>query len=128
MDLLLQTAKEVEAGILLVTERNYIPQNPNWVVSKDGNAAIYFDLNEIRLRCQAFSGNNFVAIHCETFLFVSIYISPNICLRDYNTVLNNLSDVLGNRTDKIIIGGDFNAKSQLWGALRTNGKGSLLAR
>ncbi|KMQ91209.1 gag-pol polyprotein [Lasius niger] len=46
-------------------------------------------------------------------------------LRDFNSILDDLSLALSNRVDKLIIGGDFNAKACLWGASHTDGRGRL---
>lgn len=56
-----------------------------------------------------------------------MYISPNIGLREYNGLLDKLTGTLGNRLDKIILSGDFNAKSWLWGSNVADGKGFLLS-
>jgi len=126
LDLLLQYTKETNIGILLVSEPNYVPVAPSWFSSKDGSAAIYCDAKITRMRCRlASQGTKYVAIHCEAYLIISIYISSNLGLRDYNASLDELSIALGNRTNLIILG-DFNAKSSLWGSAYTDGRGFLL--
>lgn len=96
--------------------------------SGDGKAAIYCDLNLLRMRCQlAKRGLRFVAIYCGPYLIVSTYVTPSIGLRDFNTFLDELSGALIDRADKIIIGGDFNAKSCLWGSRNNDRRGMLLS-
>lgn len=69
LDLLIHQARESGSGLLLVTEPNYIPNSETWFASRDGHAAIFVDLNLIRLRCQlAKIGSNFVIIHCGPYL------------------------------------------------------------
>lgn len=58
-------------------------------------------------------------------MFVSVYISSNLGLPDFNAVLDELSGALSNRVDKLIIGGDFNSKASLWGSRQTNSRGRL---
>lgn len=61
-------------------------------------------------------------------MFISTYISPNIGLREFNVFLDELSEAISSRVDKIICEGDFNAKASLWGASSTDGRGLLLTR
>lgn len=61
-------------------------------------------------------------------MIVSIYAPPSLNLIAFNAVLDELSGVLAYRTNKIIIGGDFNAKASLWGMNFTDRKGLNLSR
>ncbi|KMQ91114.1 gag-pol polyprotein [Lasius niger] len=89
--------------------------------SANGKAAIFCDLNLIRIKCRlAKQGRRYVAVYCGPYLMVSVYVSPSLDLRDFNTTLDKLSDVFS-RVDKLIIGGDFNAKFCLWGSQLTDG-------
>lgn len=102
---------------MLISEPNFIPDSINWFGSTDGDAAIFVDYNYTKLHCNiANSSEKFVAINCGDYLIVAAYISPNLGLREFNDDLNKLTNVLGNRMDKLIIGGDFNVKARLWGS------------
>ncbi|KMQ84870.1 reverse transcriptase, partial [Lasius niger] len=128
LDLLIQHAKETDVGVLLVSEPYSVPGSDNWFASRDGLAAIYCDANFTRRRCLLVKqGRNFVAVGCGDYLFISVYVSPRLGLRDFNSILDEISLVLSNRVDKLVIGGDFNAKACLWGALRTDGRGRLIS-
>ncbi|KMQ88053.1 reverse transcriptase, partial [Lasius niger] len=117
------------AGLLLLSEPAPIMSSENWYVSRDKKAAIYCYFDFLGLRCcLAMRGDRFVATHCGPYLVISTYISPNIGMREYNSYLDELSDALSSRVDKIILAGDFNAKASLWGSQVTNGKGLLLTR
>lgn len=121
LDLLIHHAKELGVSMLLVSEPNVIPGSNNWFASANGKAAIFCDLNLIRIKCRlAKQGRRYVAVYCGPYLMVSVYVSPSLDLRDFNTTLDKLSDVFS-RVDKLIIGGDFNAKSCLWGSQLTDG-------
>lgn len=99
---------------MLILEPNYIPNTDNWFTSKDRNAAIFIDLNNIKMRCQVVKkGSRFIALQCGIYLVVSAYVPPSLGLREFNGFLDELSDALQYRTDKIILGGDFNAKANL---------------
>lgn len=83
LDLLIQYAREMDVGILLVSEPNAVPSSDNWFSSKDGNAAIFCDPNCTRRRCQLIKqGLNFVAVCCGTYLIMSVYIFPRLGLKD----------------------------------------------
>lgn len=129
LDLLVHSARESDTGLLLVSEPNYVPDSPGWYASNDCGAAIFVDLNKVRIRCSlAVRGSRFVAINCGAYLIVSVYIPPSIGLTDYNVLLEELSGVLSTRTVKIILAGDFNAKASAWGARAIDQRGLLLTR
>lgn len=127
--MLLHQAKELGAGLLLISKPCIIAPSHNWLVSQDGNSAMYFNMNFLNLRCRlAKQGNRFVAIYCDSYLILSTYVSPNIGLREYNTFLDELSGVLSSRVERVIVAGDFNAKASLWGSRITNNRGLLVTR
>lgn len=129
LDLLLHYAKETETGILLISEPNYIPDTSNWFASKNSKAAIFVDPNHARSNCEiAKIGSCFVAIYYGQFLLISIYAPPNLDLRWFNNTLDELSEAISHRVNKVIIGGDFNAKACLWGSNVTDKRGLLLTR
>ncbi|CAL1685118.1 unnamed protein product [Lasius platythorax] len=118
----------MDVGLLIISEPNVVPTSDNWFASRDGHAAIFCDIDRLRMRCRlAKQGTEYVAVCCGPYLIISIYISPSIGLPNFNAVLDDLSDAFSNRADRIIIGGDFNAKSYLWGSLYTDSRGRLLA-
>ncbi|KMQ89977.1 reverse transcriptase [Lasius niger] len=72
LDLLLHQAKELDAGILIVSEPCNIMPSDKWMISLDGGSAIYFDPNLIKLKCRLLSrGDRFVAAQCGPYLFIS---------------------------------------------------------
>lgn len=128
LDLLLQQAKELRVGLLAISEPNNVPDAPNWFSSLDRGAAVFVDSNLTKLRCTlAHKGDKYVAVNCGPYLVVSLYISPNVGLREYNALLDELSATLASRLDKVILCGDFNAKSRLWGSGMTDARGFLLS-
>ncbi|XP_070162482.1 uncharacterized protein [Polyergus mexicanus] len=129
LDLLLHQAREYGAGLLLISELNRTSNNDNWFISPEGNAAVFVDPQRIKFRCSlAGVGTNFVAISCGPYFVVSVYVPPSLRLREFNSVLDEISVVLSSRSNKIIIAGDFNAKANLWGASANDGRGLLLTR
>lgn len=129
LDLLMHQAKELGAGLILISEPCNIPTADNWYVSRDNSSAIYVDANFNNLRCRlAKQGDRSIAIHCGPYLVISTYISPNLGLREYDNFLNELSGIMSSRADKVIIAGDFNAKASLWGSSITNSRGLQVTR
>lgn len=126
LDLLLHHAREMGAWGW-ITEPNYIPAVPGWFASRDGGAAVYCDtrLTEMQVKL-ANQGIKHVAVFCGTYMFISVYISPSLGLHEFNKSLDELSDTVGSRSEKIVLGGDFNAKARLWGSRVTDSRGFLL--
>lgn len=73
LDLLMHQARELDAGILLISEHCNIAPSDKWFISLDDGSAIYFDPNFINFRCRrAIRGDKFVAAFCGPFLFISV--------------------------------------------------------
>ncbi|XP_050452136.1 uncharacterized protein LOC126851840 [Cataglyphis hispanica] len=132
LDLLLHYGKETEAGILLISESNYVSITENWFASKDNKAAIFVDPTHARANCEvAFVGSRFIELNYGPYLLISIYAPPSLDLRSFNSLLDELSESISHRVNKIIIGGDFNyylTKARLWGAGSTDKRGLNLTR
>lgn len=129
LDLLVHHAKETEVNVLLISEPNYIPTTTNWYASKNNKAPIYIDPSRLKFNCKVIrAGSQFIAIHYGPYLVVSIYAPPSLKLREFNNLLDELSEALSHRVSKIILGGDFNSKSSLWGSNITDRRGVLLSR
>lgn len=75
LDLLINKARECDAGILLVSEPNHIPDSDNWFGSRDRGSAIFIDPSRVKYRsCLAKEGSEFVAAYCGPFfLFLFTY-------------------------------------------------------
>lgn len=128
LDLLIHQTKEMCVGLLLVSEPNKVPDAPNWYTSQDCSAAIYIDGSRLKFRSiLAHKGSRFIAVNCGPYLIIFVYIPPSIGLHEYNMLLDEITSILGNRMNKIILGGDFNAKSPLWGPTNLDGRGLLLS-
>lgn len=57
---------------------------------------------------------------------MSCYISPSIDNEAVLEILDETGDTIKRRDSPIIVGGDFNAASTMWGSRRTNTRGNLL--
>lgn len=96
--------------------------------SKNGRAAWLCRQDGLHGRCSlVIRGDYSVAIKYRDMHLISCYISPNIRLSKYLEALDELEDIIrasGKR--RIIICGDFNAKSLLWGSRTLDSRGSYL--
>ncbi|XP_076660711.1 uncharacterized protein LOC143364090 [Halictus rubicundus] len=127
--LLMQTAIDLNANIVLIAEPLFNPGN--WIYSKKGTAAIWTcDLKgKKRLEDGDVIDEDFVAIKINKETYISIYLSPNMSTDEYAYRLSILSEFISKERRKgrsICVGGDFNAKSPSWGSKEQNDKGSIL--
>ncbi|XP_072759886.1 uncharacterized protein [Anoplolepis gracilipes] len=123
-DILTQHIIEMGVTICAISEpvQNLYP--PNWFVSMDGRSAILWRLDKSFGSCRLVSRKEqLVVVSVGDLYFLSCYISLNSNREASNKMMEEIIRQLGNR---VVICGDFNAKSPLWGSLYTNYRGSLL--
>lgn len=127
-DILSQHMLEMEIGICTIAEPVQIPKSASWAGSKNGKAAIRWNPSKVgRSGTIVDTGEGYVAVCFGTVIVMSCYISPNISREEYLEFLDELDAALRNRKfHKIVVCGDFNAKSVLWGSSRTDSRGALL--
>lgn len=63
----------------------------------------------------------------DNLLVICVYISPNVSDETYGACLQDIQDTMAGKGECIILGGDFNAKSPLWGSPLEDRRGTLLA-
>ncbi|XP_033359992.1 uncharacterized protein LOC117238901 [Bombus vosnesenskii] len=91
-----------------------------WVTQFNGRAP-----NETLL----YRKDGLVGIGVGDILCFSGYCFPNIKIEEYRTVINKLASVIRkgvSRSKKVIVVGDFNAKSTCWGGQTTDKRGRIL--
>lgn len=120
---------ETGAGLCCVSEPWTVPEEDvRWFASDNGRAAIVVNPNALLGVCvMAKVATNFVAVRYRRLHVVSVYLSPNVGIGDFEELLVDLGDFLRTINGEVIIGGDFNAKSTMWGGARTDRRGALLA-
>lgn len=122
-DLMLQYMRENKIGIALVSEPNRIPRG-NWVGDASGLAPIYWGVGETFALVRR--GKGYVAIENGNHVLVSTYCSPNVDKEDLKELLEDIeNNILISNRRRVIIGGDFNARSKLWDK-KYNIKGRIL--
>ncbi|KMQ85987.1 reverse transcriptase [Lasius niger] len=102
--------------------------SPQWYTSKNERAAWLSRQDGIHGRCSLITrGEYSVAMRYKDLHLISCYISPNLRISKYLEALDELEDIIrASNRKRIIICGDFNAKSPLWGSRILDRRGSYL--
>lgn len=122
-DLMLQYMYEKKAGIALISEPNKIPRG-NWVEDTKGLAAVHWGREEPCALVRR--GKGYVMIEWGEYKIISVYCSPNEKRDVFEKLLEDIGECIGkHRGNKVIVGGDMNARSKMWDR-RYNYRGYLL--
>jgi hypothetical protein len=124
-DLLCQSMAEWNIGMAIVAEPYFVPPTSRWVGSTDGLAAI---LVAVGRSAPPFTvkerGPGYVVVQWGRMVVVSTYFSPNRSRVEFLAHLTALEGVVRRAVPlPVLIGGDLNAKSRLWGSPRTDARG-----
>ncbi|XP_029670922.1 uncharacterized protein LOC115240094 [Formica exsecta] len=118
---------ELEAGIAAISEPAYIPDNGSRFCTIDKLAVIYWRPALISsVVSLVLRGNNYVIAKFGEFYLCSCYISRNADHAEFLTFLDKLGEAVRQINSKLIVCGDFNFKSTMWEANRTDRRGSLV--
>jgi hypothetical protein len=126
-DLLQRMAEETNADILLVCEPNRkLMAGGGWYVDRCRDAAIKV-LKPGAVVAKYGSGEGHVWIETGGCRFVSVYVSPNSGWELYEKRLEQVGSCVRNSGEHVLLAGDFNAKSPVWGAAHEDARGAALA-
>lgn len=126
-DLSLQTAASLRVDIILVSEPNRSAlKRSTWYGDLQGNACIIRKNPGLRINDWG-RGAGYVWVKTGNVYIYSVYISPNCSIESYQSFLQDLQESMSQQGDLVMIGGDFNAKSPLWGSPREDARGKILA-
>lgn len=122
-DLIVQYMLESRMEVALVSEPNRIPRG-NWLGDAYGLAAVYWSTDE---PCSlSRRGSGYVFVKYKGYILGSCYFSPNANISDFRELLGNIEIVVaGMGRQKIIIGGNFNARARGWDRI-CNERGYIL--
>ncbi|XP_071652145.1 uncharacterized protein [Temnothorax longispinosus] len=125
-DLFLQSMAERGSGLGIVAEPYRVPDNhPCWASSRCGLAAVTWRQTASPEPCtKLVAGEGYVAVKWGQVVAVSVYVSPNRSRAEFRDILNQIGMCL-TRFDPapIVVAGDLNAKSVMWGSPVTNARG-----
>lgn len=131
-DLLAQTMAEWNIEIGIIAEPYLVRQDrSDWIGDKDGLVAIISretgGVTPSPPLTLLDRGCGFVAASWGKWKIIGVYFSPNRSVDAFERFLNRLGEVVGRlQPGKIVVAGDMNAKSTLWGSPITDLRGRLL--
>lgn len=126
-DLMRHNFCDMQAGICCISEPWSVPVDPCWFSSQNKLAAILWSPEVIKeVVTLSLSARDFVAARYRGLYLVSVYMSPNARIDRFLEMLDSLRDFLTSIQGEVIICGDFNARSSLWGDQITNRRGEIL--
>lgn len=126
-DVALATAKELGAGMILMSEpnRNAVRNRKDWICDEDLDTAIKVMDNKITIkRCG--QGHSFTYIATPGLTVYNCYSSGNKDLEDLEEILYEIGRLIRLNKEKAIVVGDFNAKSPQWGLQATDRRGQVI--
>lgn len=117
-----EVMREHDCRVTIVAEPNDIPGN-NWKGDINGDAAICWAAGE---RCTlTYRGRGCLIMEWRGFYIGSVYFSPNAKKEGFIEMLERIGEITERLRGKVIIGGDFNARSKCWD--RTyNSRGNII--
>jgi len=126
-DALYSIATRRNADVLVVAEPNKkLSKQQQWYVDERGDAAIAV-LNRTIVVKEHGGGKGYVWVDLGGAVLYSCYASPNTTYNVFGQYLWELSESLKTRRGKVVLAGDLNAKSSLWGSRTDNRRGDALA-
>ncbi|XP_046686584.1 uncharacterized protein LOC124372251 [Homalodisca vitripennis] len=112
-----------QIDLLILSEHYRDRVGPNWFPDYLGTTAIWVPNTNVLVKGHG-RNRGIVWVNASDAIFVSCYFSPNVNIADFQNQLDDLEDIiltLGN--SRIILAGDFNAKSVEWGMPATDVRG-----
>lgn len=126
-NLMQQSIYEMGIGICCVAEPWNVRDDPCWFSSWNGLAAIIWNPDVLRETCILIhEARDFVIVRCGRLYVASVYISPSVAINEFLEITEELGGQIGNLEGEIVVCGDFNARSQLWGNAVVNRRERLL--
>lgn len=126
MDLLHAEAVRSRSKIILTTEPNRgVLKNPAWKIDLREDAAILVLPTGPPVRKYG-AGHGFVWVEVSDFVIFSCYISPNVDMTTFEEFLRSLQNAVRSQQKDVIITGDFNSKSVIWGSRETDRRGESI--
>lgn len=121
----LHTINEEKIDVLFISEPNRIPDQSGWTgESTDDKYALYINENQQVLRTGADTG--FAWTDLDNLSVYSCYYSSNCRLEEFQEFLDTLHESIIEATGEVIVSGNFNAHSQIWGSRATDKRGEAL--
>ncbi|XP_070152061.1 uncharacterized protein [Polyergus mexicanus] len=128
-DLFLHSLAERGFGLGIAAEPYHVPEvSPCWIGDRTGSVAITWRCDPTLPPCTPVeAGAGVVAVRWGPISVLGVYISPNVGLAQFEAFLDGVSACFRRQMPRrIIVAGDFNAKSTRWGSRFTDARGEAL--
>lgn len=125
-NLLDQHMAENNFALAIISKSPQIKENGNWLISKDGLAAIHW--NQELISCMLVEkGTDYIIIETMEIHIVVYYGSPNKKVGDFEGSLLRMQESLErHKNGRTLLAGNFNARSIIWGDKKTSKRGEIL--
>lgn len=125
-NLCFQAAVEHRADVLLLSEPSARVDTAEWYADASGRAAIVIANRSLRVGGVLETPFGFASFSCGGVNVFSCYFSPNDTRESFAEDLAELERRVQMAEGDVIIAGDFNAKSPMWGEWRRDWRGMLV--
>ncbi|XP_032688973.1 uncharacterized protein LOC116852579 [Odontomachus brunneus] len=129
-NLLIHQAAELETDLCVIAEPPAAPEAGNWYRSDNGLAAVVWRSKgsaRLGLCSLVKRGHDFVIVEAGGVRIASCYVSPQTKRGPFLQFLDELGEAVREiGVTRIIVAGDFNARSRTWDKGRPNARGDLL--
>ncbi|XP_018313881.1 uncharacterized protein [Mycetomoellerius zeteki] len=120
---------EGDFAVAIVSEPYAIPRDhPLWYANEEKTITITWRRSENSLPCVPIErGRHHVIVKWGDMIIIGVYLSPNIETSEVERAMEEVERcVLFHHNKPIIMGGDFNAKTEMWESPVTNPRGIFL--
>lgn len=125
-DVALATARKEEIDLLIISEPNKkIAENRKFLCDTEKDISVQILNQDVGIR-RHISGTGFIVLTFNDWALAVGYISPNVRTEIFQDIFDNMMEVLRGEERHLLIAGDFNAKSPLWGANIEDERGSII--
>ncbi|XP_011883892.1 PREDICTED: uncharacterized protein LOC105571035 [Vollenhovia emeryi] len=128
-DMFLHSMAERGCGLGIAAEPNRVPRHPCWAGSEDGSVAITWRrIGDTHVHTSKIGGGEgWVAVKWGPLVVLGIYLRPSLSRYEYEDRLKSLEEWIRDCLPApLMVAGDFNVKSALWGSRRPDAKGGDL--
>ncbi|XP_074037206.1 uncharacterized protein [Leptinotarsa decemlineata] len=127
MDIMFKICEEEGVDLVIMSEPNKKKvAEGGWLVDTKTDVLIKVINNKMKVR-KTGVGPGYVWIELDSLVLYSCYIAPNIDMVSFQTYLNTLRSDMKKHVKQIVVGGDFNSKSYLWGSNVEDKRGQALS-
>lgn len=120
-DLFFKNMADWRIDVAMVTEPNNVPGSSVWFGDELSKVAVVLNASWNVSCVRVCSGRGYCAVKCEDVLMVAGYLSPNSTRLETMDYVNELERVIrDNAGAQVLLLGDFNARSVMWGCATEN--------